>query len=453
MHIRQAARLLAGTALLSSLWAHAQTLEVTPGATVLAGDPVHLQVAGATPGARLTLRAERVMNGWSGPGRFQAEAVFVADAQGRIDPDVQAPVSGSYQGVDARGLFWSMRPVPPAAPQALAPGEVVLELLDGERRLARQLVTLLPKAADVTVSEPDAFPGARFALPGGKTRHPALIVLGGSEGGSAAARRLAPLLASHGFAVLGLPYYSPAGWGPQGPTPPELPALPASFADIELSRLEQARDWLARQPDVDASRIGLYGISKGAEFALAAASRMPWVKAVAAIVPSDVVWEGWGPAAPGADQRSSFAWRGKALPWAPYEGFMREFANATHGQPVVLRRPMEAGRAAHPERAAAARIEVEKIAAPVLLVGGGDDQMWDSAGMARAIAARRAAAGLATTALIYPEAGHGLADHGWNPTTTYKDSFFSLGGRPDVDARAQADAWPRLLAFLRESLH
>ncbi|PTT85475.1 hypothetical protein DBR42_14385 [Pelomonas sp. HMWF004] len=131
---------------------------------------------------------------------------------------------------------------------------------------------------------------------------------------------------------------------------------------------------------------------------------------------------------------------------------MEEFANASRGQPVVLRRAMDGGRAAHLERVAAARIPVEKIAAPVLLVGGGDDQVWDSAGMARAIAARRAEFKLPTTVLIYPDAGHGVTDHGWNPTTTYKDSFMLLGGRPEADARAQADAWPQLLSFLRASL-
>lgn len=116
-------------------------------------------------------------------------------------------------------------------------------------------------------------------------------MLGGSEGGSIAAHTSAPLLASQGYAVLGLPSYSPPSWGPEGMKPAELPSRPNSFSNIEVSRLQQARDWLAQQPEVDASRIAVYGVSKGAEFALAAASRMDWIKAV---VPSNVIWEGWG---------------------------------------------------------------------------------------------------------------------------------------------------------------
>jgi dienelactone hydrolase len=447
-------RLIAACAVASlSLPLAAQTLTVRPGPEVVAGEPLHLAVEGARPGARLTLRASRSIAAEGGARAFQSQAVFVADAAGRVDVDTQAPVEGSYRHADARGLFWSMAPVASgAAPDASRAGEVVLQLLDGDRPLAERRVRLLPQAADVVVTEPAEFPGARFATSGGAARRPALIVLGGSEGGSLAARTSAPLLASQGYAVLGLPYYSPPGWSPQGPTPPELPALPGSFVDIELARLAQARDWLARQPGVDASRIGVYGVSKGAEFALAAASRMPWIKAVAAIVPSDVIWEGWGNQAPEADKRSSFAWQGQALPWVPYEGFAEEFAGAAQGKPIRIRRPLDKGRAAHPERVAAARIEVEKIAVPVFLVGGGDDQVWDSAGMARAIAVRRAEAGLTTVALVYPQAGHALSGHGWSPTTTYNEGLMKFGGQPEADARAQGEAWPRLLAFLRESL-
>jgi dienelactone hydrolase len=54
-------------------------------------------------------------------------------------------------------------------------------------------------------------------------------VLGGSEGGGSFARDRAPRFASRGFAVLGLPYYSP-GRGER-----EIPELPAAFADIPVA--------------------------------------------------------------------------------------------------------------------------------------------------------------------------------------------------------------------------
>ena len=50
--------------------------------------------------------------------------------------------------------------------------------------------------------------GARFAHLPGAARRPALILLGGSEGGSLI-KRNAPVYASRGYAVLALPYYLP----------------------------------------------------------------------------------------------------------------------------------------------------------------------------------------------------------------------------------------------------
>lgn len=433
--------------------ADAQQIEARPGPEVLEGEPLQLAVAGLKPGTEITLRASRLHRGKP----FQSEARFVADARGRVDLGAQAPLAGSYSGIDGRGLFWAMAPVGPERVPRFdgTVGEVIVQAFADARPLAEQRIVLRPAAPDVQVRVLDEFPGARFAmqpaLPGAK--RPAIIALGGSEGGSSAARTTAPELASQGFAVLGLPYYSPPSWTAEGPKPPELQDLPASFVDIELTRLEQARDWLARQPGVDATRIAVYGVSKGAEFALAAASRMPWIRGVVAIVPSDVIWEGWGPDAPVPGQRSSFSWKGQALPFLPYLDFDAEFAGAAQGRDIVIRRPLDKGRAAHPGRIAAARIEVEKIAAPVLLVAGSDDQVWDSAGMAQAIDARRRAAGLPTEALIYEGAGHALSPSGWTPTTQYNVGPVKFGGTPALDARAQADAWPRTIAFLRRALN
>ena len=44
----------------------------------------------------------------------------------------------------------------------------------------------------------------------------------------------------------------------------------------------------------DVTRLGVYGHSKGAEYAELAATRLPWIDAVVACVPTDVVWEGYG---------------------------------------------------------------------------------------------------------------------------------------------------------------
>ena len=75
----------------------------------------------------------------------------------------------------------------------------------------------------------------------------------------------------------------------------QLPDLPEAFDSIPLEKLAIARDWLLARNDIKPDGIALYGVSKGAEFVLAAASRIDGFAAVVAIVPSDVIWEGWGP--------------------------------------------------------------------------------------------------------------------------------------------------------------
>ncbi|MEL7232737.1 MAG: hypothetical protein AAGJ85_09540 [Pseudomonadota bacterium] len=51
---------------------------------------------------------------------------------------------------------------------------------------------------------------------------------------------------------------------------------------------------VSEMPGADMESVGLWGVSKGAEYVLIAGERIEGIDAIAAIVPSDVVWEGWG---------------------------------------------------------------------------------------------------------------------------------------------------------------
>lgn len=442
--------LLSATCLCSTLNVSAQTFSITPPGPILAGDPLRIVFEGAAPNAQVEIVAERIVDDAPRKTLYRASGHYRAGRDGKLDLDKVAPASGSYAGADGRGLFWSMTPAAEPAATVPAPGEVLLTARIGGKAVAQTRVAFVNTLPAVTTEPVDAFPGAVFAtLPGG-ARRPVIIVLGGSEGGSAASRLLAPNLAARGFAVLGLPYYSPAPWNGGAR---ELPALPASFVDIPVERLEQARAWLSRRAGVDSKRIGVLGYSKGAEFALIAASKMDWIGAVAAIVPSDVVWQGWGPDVnPPDSRRSSFSYRGKSLPFVPNLEFVEEMAGFQSGAAVRYRRPQDKGRAAFPAAAVAARIRVEDFKGPLLVAGGIDDQMWASGMMAQNIAERRAEAGRPTVTLIYPDAGHVLNGSGWSPTTQYNVGAFKTGGTAQANAQAQADVWRQTLAFFQRTL-
>ena len=108
------------------------------------------------------------------------------------------------------------------------------------------------------------------------------------------------------------------------------------------------------------------------------------------------------------------------------------------------------------ERAA---IPVERIEGRVLLVCGRADAMWPSALMAERAAARMAAHGQAdrVTHLCYEGAGHTIG-HPYVPATLtagvhpVDKRVYDYGGDPAAIARARADSWPRVVAFLREAL-
>lgn len=67
--------------------------------------------------------------------------------------------------------------------------------------------------------------------------------------------------------------------------------------------------------------------------------------------------------------------------------------------------------------------------------------------MARNIVASRAKAGLKTEALLYPEAGHDLCGASAVPREDPRG-----GGTPAANAAARADAWRKVVAFLKDAL-
>jgi dienelactone hydrolase len=287
----------------------------------------------------------------------------------------------------------------------------------------------LPPPSPVRVEEVTRFPGAFLVRPAAAAgRLPLIVFLGGSEGNDSTARLVAPNLAAEGYAVLGFPYYSPIRGGVQA-----IPGLPSVFAEIPVDRLEQVHQWALADPRVDAERIGLWGHSKGAEFALIAAATYEWIDALVAIVPSDVVWEGFGSGTVERTGTPSFSLAGKPLPFVRY------------GVPGRLRESKDTGRAQHPQDVEAALIPVERYRGLLLVAGGEQDRTWDSAGMSRSIALRRTQHGQRTVVLTFPDAGHALL------ASALGNTDVSRGGTVQGNAAAQKAVWAAALELFRSA--
>lgn len=263
-------------------------------------------------------------------------------------------------------------------------------------------------------------------------RLPAMIVLGGSEGGlNQGAGWEAWLLAAHGFVALQVSYF-------------DAPGQSRRLAAIPLEYLKTAIDWLQNQPDVDPKRIGIMGTSIGGEAVLLIASHYPEIKAVVAAAPSSVVWPGVDPSI--TQPPSTFTLAGEPLPDLPYGGgrFTSVFDLYAEGLTALGK---------HPD----AVIRVEQINGPVMLVCGEADRLWPSCPMARQAEARLTAKGFKypVQVLAYPDAGHFAfgpplpADAAALISTR---SLTILGGTAAGNAAARQDSWPRAIDFLDAAL-
>ncbi|NJM09748.1 MAG: prolyl oligopeptidase family serine peptidase [Bdellovibrionaceae bacterium] len=211
------------------------------------------------------------------------------------------------------------------------------------------------------------FPGSKVFRPLGGDRHLSVVLLHGSEGGSAGYRdEEAKELASHGYSVLVLCYFDCA-------RKPE--ANSATLKDVDTSMVLDAIQWLREQPFSD-GRVVVNGWSRGGELAmivgsLNAGGRLP--EALIAHTPSDVFngsfnwlwtdakcWTCKGPSCSKNSPKSQFKWNGLCGPDDPNRIDLTKSAFLINGTSVKE----------------GSRIAIEKFSGPVLITVGTKDKMW-----------------------------------------------------------------------------
>ena len=410
----------------------------------LMDDRIAIRIAGLPPNRKVTVRAASQDQG----GRWwRSSAVFATGPDGSIDLSTMAPVSGAYGGVDAMGLFWSMRPGPPArtAPAFFAVSDwfkpIVTGIeaaLDGRVLAAGQAIRYY--ASPGVRAEPVRSPGIVGILyrPADDRKHPGVILLGGSEGGFPTPQ--GAMLASRGFVALALAYFGTSG------LPPAMQRIPVEYFGKAIQAVRQL-------PGVQGGSISVIGSSRGAEAALIAASTYSEVNAVAATSPSYVCWEGANTKMlPGGP---AWTYQGKPLTYIPFHigpAVAARFlwAGAT-GSPLSLR-PMFMDSLARAD-GDAAQIPVERIRGPVLLASGAADRKWPSPLMAQ-----RALDRLHRNHHPYPDAHvtYQAAGH-WLPCDYVPTEGLSgplaeeIGGTPAATAAVQRQWWPTVLRFLAEA--
>lgn len=183
----------------------------------------------------------------------------------------------------------------------------------------------------------------------------------------------------------------------------------------------------------DCDSVIVVGTSFGAEAALLTGAYSTDVAAVVAFAPSDLVWAG---VRGDGSVTSHWALDGVPLPYVPFD----ETWASDDDIPAFVGL-YESSRKRFQERLEATTIPVERID-EVVLVAGGDDQVWPALAMAESISARRDEHGLDTVLVTDREAGHRTVLPG-EPVVT-GGIRMRRGGTDAADRRLGAAAWPHI---------
>ena len=417
----------------------------------LIDEPVEILISKLPANQQIIIEAsckDKDNNAWT------SRATFQTDDKGVVNVAKQAPISGSYSGIDPMGLIWSIAPADTEVLKrtgVLNTQEISISVFLKDKLLTQKIIHRLPVASNVEKKEirENGIVGTLF-YPKGIKNGPGVIVVGGS--GGRIPEDFAQLLASHGYAVLALGFFRVEG-------------LPKKLENIPLEYFENAFHWFKQQPEVDKNRVAICGRSRGGELVLLLAATFPeQMQAVIAYVPSGIVWAGLSDGS-----KPAWTYKGQPIPFIkrPLDEEMLEAAK----QGLI---PDNKGTFEDPEEntskflylmkkfskdVEAATIPVEKIICPVLLISGEDDKMWPSTLFSNMIMERldKKKSTIVRNHLQFPNAGHGVQNpYGPTPGRPYyhqvAGAWMTVGGTAQGNSSADKLAWEGVLSFLNETL-
>lgn len=421
-------------------------IDVTP-ADALIDVPRDITLRGFNAGERVTLTA--CLNHPDG-SQWESHAVLAADADGAVSVGATAPLCGDWIVADATAPVWAMRrlraPTRPALSEGTAPLDIALTATGQYGAQARGQYTLRFIAPGVT-HRPLREAGLSGTLytPAGAGPHPAVLVLAGSGGGTHEQR--AALYAAHGYAALALGYF-------------KTPGRPDHIDDTPLEYFETALHWMHDRLAPLHGFVAVSGVSRGGELVLLLGARLPaLVSAVVAYVPSAVVHGTLRAGHPDKPRdATAWTWRGEPLPNVWRDNPDADWHVFDH--PPAPGEPVRQAAAFHtplrnPQCVARARIPVENIEGPVLLISGTDDGFWPSTLYSDQVAAtlRQRRNGAPVEHLRGEGAGHAIGVPQLPATLIAKPHpvaglLLDGGGTAQANAQASAAAWARVVDFL-----
>lgn len=378
---------------------------------------------------------------------WRSYAEFIANDDGIVDLSLQAPISGSYEGIDPMGLIWSQVPDVEGERETfldsmLTPIETTVTVKIGDQTLQGKLIQRLATDGVQRIEVRENGLVGTVYLPATEGPHPAVMILNGSGGGINEPR--AALYASRGYIAFALAYF-------------KAPGLSDYISNTPLEYFKQGLDWLRATYQPLNNFVAINGQSRGGELVLLLASLFPEdVSAVVAYVPGAVVHSGQNAADPKVG-REGPAWlyqgkpithiweNNKTATWAPFDE-----GPAPHRHEKAILTALQ-----DEEAVERARIRVEKIQAPIILLSATDDGAWPSSLYSKMVVDH-----LEKYDFKYDvrwvdtkDGGHAIV-FPYVPTTQIvhthpvSGKISTNGGKADANARSNESSWQEIQDFL-----
>ncbi|CAI9607338.1 unnamed protein product [Staurois parvus] len=369
---------------------------------------------------------------------FYSRAFYISDDKGIVDLQQSPATGGDFHGLHPMGLFWSLKSVTPHLRLIKrdvmgSPFEIHLELYgqlelytkpesSPEATACLKRWYVAPEVQRLQVRE-GRLRGALF-IPPGDGPFQGVIDLFGGNGGLTEFR--SSLLASRGFATLALAFFA-------------YEDLPKTLNSLDLKYFEEAAQFLSSHPKVCKSGVGVIGVSKGAEMALAMASYFPQIAAAVCINGPTVI------------TGNAVSYGDLILPGIPYQTERMLF---TPSEAYEMSRLY--GDPTKPENQACV-LPLEKAKGPILFLVGEKDQNHDSLHFARMSLARAKKCGKMDVYMkSYPGAGHLIEPpcSPFCPASKLSSTQISImwGGELVPHCQAQEISWPIIQDFLRRNI-
>ncbi|CAB3676768.1 acyl-CoA thioesterase/bile acid-CoA:amino acid N-acyltransferase family protein [Achromobacter kerstersii] len=420
------------------------TLTITP-ADALIDVPRQIRVEHVEPGQTVEITALTRRNGVL----WQAQAAYTAGEDGVVDLTRDAPISGDYTGVAPMGLVWSQAPVDSPSREHFNHPVTDALVTDVVARVAgaQAQATFTQRLALDGVTRHDVreegLVGTLYLPAGSKPgSHPAVMILNGSGGGINEPR--AALYASRGYAAFALAYF-------------KAPGLSDYISNTPLEYFQTGLRWLRKKVQPKHDFVAISGQSRGGELVLLLGATFPKeVSAVVAYVPGAVVHSGQNACDPKIGREGpTWLLGGKPIPhvwennrtatWAPFD----EGPSPHRHEKAILTALQD------PDAVARARIRVEDIEGPVMLLSATDDGSWPSSLYSKMVQDKLVDVKhpYPVEWLDYENGGHSIL-FPYVPTTQLvyahpvSGKISTSGGNPKDNARADQESWEGVKKFL-----